>query len=137
MIIDPELAHLAVCDVETTGRLTGRPRRIEIWFAADPERDRIYMLSGGRDEAHWVRNLQRQPQVRVRLGARWFTGLAAVIEGGPDDGTARRLLAAEYQCWVDAGSLSAWARDSLPVAIDLLAPSADGSARVAEAGQAM
>jgi deazaflavin-dependent oxidoreductase (nitroreductase family) len=113
------LARRPVCELETTGRRTGHPRRIEIWFAADPGLDRIYLLSGGREDAHWVRNIRADRRVRVRLGDRWFAGTAAEIEGGPDDGLARRLLAAKYQGWVSGASLSTWARDSLPVAIDL------------------
>jgi deazaflavin-dependent oxidoreductase (nitroreductase family) len=113
-----------MCYLETTGRASGEPREIEIWFAADPDRDRIYLLSGGRDRAHWVRNLRRHPQVRVRIAGSWFRGLATEIEGGPDEAMARRLLAAKYQGWREGSPLSAWARESLPVAIDLVA--ADG-----------
>jgi deazaflavin-dependent oxidoreductase (nitroreductase family) len=119
MALVTRLARLSVCDIETVGRTTGRPRRIEIWFAADPDRDRIYLLSGGRDDAHWVRNIRRDPRVRVRLGDGWYVGRAAEIEGGPDDPLARRLLAAKYQGWVEGRALSSWARESLPVAIDL------------------
>jgi deazaflavin-dependent oxidoreductase (nitroreductase family) len=115
----PELARRSVCELETIGRRSGQPRRIEIWFASEPERERIYLLSGGRDRAHWVRNIRADRRVRVRLGDRWFDGAAAEIEGDPDDGLARRLLAAKYQGWVSGASLSAWARDSLAVAIDL------------------
>jgi deazaflavin-dependent oxidoreductase (nitroreductase family) len=121
MALGSELTRLAVCELETIGRRSGEPRRIEIWFAADPERDRIYLLSGGRDQAHWVRNIRRNGRVRVRIGSRWFDGQAAEVMGGADDGLARRLLAAKYQGWVDGSSLSAWARDSLPIAVDLAA----------------
>ncbi|HET9521305.1 MAG TPA: nitroreductase family deazaflavin-dependent oxidoreductase [Candidatus Limnocylindrales bacterium] len=121
MALAPDLARRSVCDLETIGRRTGQPRRVEIWFAADPERDRIYLLSGGRDSAHWVRNLRADGRVRVWFGDRWLDGEAADIESGPDDGLARRLLAAKYQGWVDGASLSAWARESLPIAIDLRA----------------
>jgi deazaflavin-dependent oxidoreductase (nitroreductase family) len=120
MALAPELADRSVCVIETIGRVSGRPRRVEIWFAADPHRDRIYLLSGGRDRAHWVRNLRADPSVRVRIGDRWFAGTAADVEGGSDDGLARRLLARKYQAWSDGDGLSGWARHSLPVAIDLL-----------------
>jgi hypothetical protein len=92
---------------------------IEIWFAADPVRDRIYLLSGGRDRAHWVRNLRAQPGVEVHIAGRTFAGRAAVIEDGPDDGLARRLLVEKYEGADEPGSLTSWARSSLPVAIDL------------------
>jgi len=79
----------------------------------------IYLLSGGRDRAHWVRNLHRDPAVRVRIGGRTFAGRAAEIEGGPEDGLARRLLVEKYEGADEPGSLSEWGRESLPVAIDL------------------
>ena len=90
------------------------------------EAEFIYVLSGGRDCAHWVRNLRRDPSVRVRIAGRWFVGTAIELEGGPDDGLARRLLAEKYQAWSDDQDLSGWARSSLPVAIDLQLP--DGTA---------
>jgi deazaflavin-dependent oxidoreductase (nitroreductase family) len=113
----PGDADRDVCLLETRGRTTGEPRRIEIWFAADG--DRVYLLSGGRDSAHWVRNLRAHPGVRVRLGRRWLAGLAREIEGDPDEMHARELLAAKYEGWRDGKRLSSWARESLPVAIDL------------------
>ena len=119
MALEPDLAQRSVCDLETVGRRTGLPRLIEIWFAADPERDRIYVLSGGRDRAHWVRNLRRNPAVRVQIAGRWFTGRATEVDGGPDGGVARRLLAAKYQGWTEGRALSDWARHSLAVGIDL------------------
>ena len=128
-----DLDRLAICRLETTGRVTGRPRRIEIWFAADPDRARIYMLSGGRDAAHWVRNLRATPAVRVGFGGRWFRGTASEIEGGPDEMRARRLVAAKYQGWTEGRPFSAWARESLPVAIDLERP-ADESLAAPDSG---
>jgi hypothetical protein len=37
MALDADLARRPVCDLETIGRRSGLPRRIEIWFAADPD----------------------------------------------------------------------------------------------------
>lgn len=119
MPLERGLARRSFCYVETTGRVTGQPREIEIWFAADPDRDRIYLLSGGRDGADWVRNMRKNPRVRVRIGERHFTGEASEVEGGADEPLARRLLAAKYQDWREGRRLSSWARSSLPVAIDL------------------
>ena len=126
MALSADLASHAVCVLEIIGRRSGQPRPIEIWFAADPERDRIYLLSGGRDDAHWVQNLRANPAVEVRIGGRRFAGVASEVEGSQDEGLARRLLAAKYQGWNGGGSLSAWARFSLPLAIDLR-PVPDGA----------
>lgn len=124
-------AHLAnhadngVCHLQTTGRVTGRPRTIEIWFGVDGTR--LYLLAGGRDRADWVRNLQANPSVRVRLGGRSLDGQARTIEGDAAEPLARRLLAAKYQGWREGEPLSGWAAGSLPVEIELgSAPTRDG-----------
>jgi hypothetical protein len=49
-------------------------------------------------------------------------GRAVEIEGGPDEGLARRLLPEKYEGADEPGSLGDWARDSLPIAIDLDLP---------------
>jgi hypothetical protein len=92
---------------------------VELWFAAVG--DRVYILAGGRDSSAWVRNVAANPAVRFRVGARWFLGRATWIEGADDDPLARRLLAAKYQGWRKGAPLSQWARESLPVAVDLSA----------------
>lgn len=111
------VADEGVCYLQTTGRVTGRPRTIEIWFATDGER--LFLLSGGRDAAHWVRNLAREPRVRVRVRGRTVDGTARVIEGEPHERRARELLAAKYQGWVPGAPLSRWAERSLPIEIVL------------------
>lgn len=110
-----EHASDGVCHLQTTGRTSGRPRTIEIWFATDGER--IYMLAGGRRHAHWVRNLIVDPSVRVRIGGQTLDGTARVIEGEEREDLARHLVAAKYQDWSDGRPLSAWAAGSLPVEV--------------------
>lgn len=104
----------------TTGRRSGRPHRIEIWFAADgPGSGTIYVLSGGRDRADWVRNLMASPDVTVRIGAREGPATARVLDPGTEeDALARRLLLAKYQR-PGHDDLADWGRTSLPVALDL------------------
>jgi deazaflavin-dependent oxidoreductase (nitroreductase family) len=104
-----------VCHIQTIGRVSGRRRTVEIWFAVGGER--VYLLSGGRDRAHWVRNLRADPRVRVRIGGRTIEGHAREIEGTDGERAARELLAAKYQGWRPGRRLSSWASGSLPVEI--------------------
>jgi deazaflavin-dependent oxidoreductase (nitroreductase family) len=104
-----------VCHLQTTGRVSGRPRTIEIWFATDGER--IYMLAGGRHRAHWVRNLVADPHVRVRIGGVTMAGTARVIEGEERETLARQLVATKYQGWSEGRPMSSWAAGSLPVEV--------------------
>src|SRR3954466_14523275 len=80
----------------TIGRRTGRPHRIEIWFVAQD--GRLYLLSGGRERADWVRNLQADPRVTVELGDETHAGMARVLRAGTtEDQRARELLVGKYR----------------------------------------
>ena len=98
----------------TTGRRTGKPHRIEIWFGVMD--GRVYMLAGGRDRSEWVRNLMAIPEVTVEIGGETHTGIARVVEAGtPEDGAARTLLVSKYR---EGNNLEEWGRTALPVAIE-------------------
>jgi deazaflavin-dependent oxidoreductase (nitroreductase family) len=111
------VADLDFCYLTTTGRRSGLPRTIEIWFGLHG--DVVYLLSGGGDRSDWVKNLQRDPAVRVRLGDQTRSGKARVVADQDEDARARRLLAGKYQGWREGKRLSGWARNSLPIAVDL------------------
>jgi deazaflavin-dependent oxidoreductase (nitroreductase family) len=109
----------AFCYITTTGRRTGHPHRIEIWFAADTGSRTIYVLAGGRDRADFVRNAMADPRVTVQIGQIERNATARVVDPATDeDALARRLLLAKYQ-EPDTGDLESWARSALPVAFDL------------------
>ena len=79
----------------------------------------MYLLSGGRAGSQWVKNIEHDARVMVKLGNVSFPGMARILDKGEEDARARRLLAAKYEGWSDGRALSGWARTSLPVAIDL------------------
>jgi deazaflavin-dependent oxidoreductase (nitroreductase family) len=109
------LAGEDFCYLTTTGRVTGRPHEIEIWFALDGQS--LYMLSDGRDGSDWVKNLQQTPEVTVRIADELFEGRARVVVDAEEDELARRLLVEKYES--RPGSLSNWRRTALPVAVEL------------------
>ncbi len=70
---EPEFLYLT-----TTGWKTGQPHEIEIWFT---ERDGCcYLVSGGGERAHWVRNIRNQPRVTFRVGQQTFQGIGRVVD---------------------------------------------------------
>jgi deazaflavin-dependent oxidoreductase (nitroreductase family) len=98
----------------TTGRRTGRPHRIEIWFAVQD--GRMHMLAGGRERADWVRNLLANPQVTVELADETRVGVARTLEQGTaEDECARELLVTKYR---EGNNLDNWGRTALPVVIE-------------------
>ena len=61
----------------TTGRKSGQPRVTPLQYE---EIDGAYYLGAARGlQADWVRNLQSNPQVEVRVGAKHLRGMAEVV----------------------------------------------------------
>jgi deazaflavin-dependent oxidoreductase (nitroreductase family) len=81
----------------TTGRQTGQPREIEIWFTA---RDgRYYVIAEHRERAGWVQNVRADPRVHVRIGDRVFAATARVVDAPVDAHLAvavQRLSESKY-----------------------------------------
>jgi deazaflavin-dependent oxidoreductase (nitroreductase family) len=113
-VSDP--ADLDYCYLTTTGRITGSPHRIEIWFALREQT--LYLLAGDGERSDWIRNLMVSSDVVVELGNRRRTTRARVVEAGTEeDALARRLLFEKYS---ERGNtdLEDWAATALPVAIE-------------------
>ena len=105
------------CYVTTTGRVTGKPHTIEIWFGL--KENTIYLLSGNKDKSDWVKNMVKNPSVTVRIARKTFIAIARIVEDKEEEMMARNMLADKYHERKANGSLSNWARTALPVAIDL------------------
>jgi len=106
-------------DLTTIGRTSGLPRTVEMWFAV---RDGVvYLLAGGGQRAHWVRNIVADPTVRFRVGDRGLVGRGRVVTDPAEDELARDALVAKYQPGYP-GDLTTWRNEALPIAIDLATP---------------
>jgi len=85
----------------TTGRRSGLPREIEIWFT---ERDgRYYVIAEHLDETRWVQNIRADARVRMRVGTVRLDARARVVEAGaePDLAQAIQQLSEEKYGWGD------------------------------------
>lgn len=105
------------CYLTTTGRVTGNPHEIEIWFGLNDHT--LYLLSEGRDKSDWVRNLVKTPAVTIRIMRKKFKGTARLVTDGKEEIMARQMLATKYQQWRVGQKFSHWARTALVVGIDL------------------
>jgi deazaflavin-dependent oxidoreductase (nitroreductase family) len=91
------LLRLPYLYVTTRGRVTGRPREIEIWFVAS--RGNLYILAEHFYNTQWVKNIAKDPRVRVRLGDREFGASARALDpagDGEEWRTAQRLAREKY-----------------------------------------
>jgi deazaflavin-dependent oxidoreductase (nitroreductase family) len=112
------LAGESFCYLTTTGRRSGRPHEIEIWFAMREDARAVYLLSGGGDRSDWVRNLRVNPSVEVRIAGVTCRALAREVQDGEEDALARRLLVEKYAT-AYSGDLTNWGRTARPVALDV------------------
>jgi deazaflavin-dependent oxidoreductase (nitroreductase family) len=72
--------------LETTGRRSGRPRRVPV---GDGLRgDTFWIVAEHGRHADYVRNIEHDPRVRVKVGRRWYAGTAHLL---PDDDPRARL----------------------------------------------
>lgn len=111
-----DLAGEQFCYLTTTGRKSGAPHEIEIWFGING--GTLYMLSGGRQRSDWVRNIMRAPDVAVRIRDKKFPGRGRIVKDAKEDAAARKLLLEKYEP-LYTGDLTDWGRTALPIAIDL------------------
>ena len=111
-----EAADDDFCYLTTRGRVSGRPHKIEIWFALGGRT--LYLLSGGGDSSDWVRYLRADPSITVRLRDTTYDATARVVERCDESERGRRLVFDKYQPRY-TGSLDRWRRESLLVAIDV------------------
>jgi deazaflavin-dependent oxidoreductase (nitroreductase family) len=66
----------------TTGRRSGQPREIEIWFT---HRDgRYYVIAETGAGAQWVQNMRVDPRVRWRVAGVAFSGWARVVDAAAE-----------------------------------------------------
>ena len=83
------LAPRAFALLETTGRRTGRPRQTPVGNGLAG--DTFWLVAAHGTQADYVRNLQAEPRVRVKVGGAWRDGTAAVLPGADPAARSRML----------------------------------------------
>lgn len=93
------LHHSQVIDLTTTGRRTGRPRRIEIFLH---EEDGLLFITGmprSDRTRDWIHNITADPQVTVHLKQSITVDIPATARLVTDPAERRPLMAAAAQRW--------------------------------------
>jgi deazaflavin-dependent oxidoreductase (nitroreductase family) len=85
-LLERGVANNAWALLETTGRKSGEPRRTPVGNGL--RGDRFWIVTEHGYASHYVKNIQADPRVRVKVGGRWRTGTARVL---PDDDPYARL----------------------------------------------
>jgi len=72
--------------LETTGRRTGLARQVPVGNGL--RGDSFWIVTEHGYAADYLKNIQKQPRVRVKVGRRWYQGTARIL---PDDEPRQRL----------------------------------------------
>jgi deazaflavin-dependent oxidoreductase (nitroreductase family) len=115
------LAPRAFALLETVGRSTGRPHQTCVGNGLIT--DTFWVIAAHGQQADWVRNIIKEPRVRVLVNRRWRNGTATAM---PEDDPGTRSRTLPYR-W-DAAVGRAIATTPLTVRIDLQ-PLADQGGR--------
>lgn len=113
--ITPEHASATYGYLETTGRVTGRPHEVEIWFAVDS--GVIYMLSGSGGSSDWCRNLKANPAARFTIDGTHYQVTGRRVTDPTEDARARRVVFEKYAAGY-AGDLVEWRDAAAPFALE-------------------
>ena len=97
--------------LETTGRKSGQPRRTPV--GGSRVGDQFWFVSEFGEKSQYVKNIQANPQVRVRLNGRWHNGTAHLV---PDDDPTQRLKALPQ---VNSFGVRAFGTNLLTIRVDL------------------
>jgi deazaflavin-dependent oxidoreductase (nitroreductase family) len=97
--------------LETTGRVSGAPRRTPIGGRLNGRQ--FWFVSMNGESADYVRNIKADKNVRIRIDGRWRSGTAQLLPD--DDARARNAQLA----WVNRTANSALGTDMLTIRVDL------------------
>jgi deazaflavin-dependent oxidoreductase (nitroreductase family) len=106
--------------LETRGRRSGEPRRVPVGKSL--EGDTLWIVAEHGRRSSYVRNIQADPRVRVRLGRRWRTGSAQVLL---DDDWRERQRRMPNK--VNSASVRLMGTEHVTVRVDLDPPGAAGT----------
>jgi deazaflavin-dependent oxidoreductase (nitroreductase family) len=100
--------------LETIGRTSGKPRTNPVGNGLSDDGGTFWIVAEHGRQAGYVKNILANPRVRLKIGRRWRTGTAEVLD---DDDPDARLKAIGHR--VNAAMVRAMGTDLLTVKITL------------------
>jgi deazaflavin-dependent oxidoreductase (nitroreductase family) len=103
--------------LETTGRRSGRPRRTPVTDGLDG--DTFWIVAEHGRRAAYVRNIEADPRVRIRIGRRGRSGAARVVPGDDPRARLRAIVRARRRSTLNAYAVRAMATELTTLRVDL------------------
>lgn len=98
--------------LETTGRVSGKPRRVPVGNGLRGEK--FWIVTEHGRAADYVKNIKRNPRVRVKVGRTWHAGVARIL---PEENPRDRLRKLDRP--VNDSLLKAVGTEMLVIRVDL------------------
>lgn len=114
---------LGLALLETSGRRSGQPRRTPVGEGL--EGDTFWIVAEHGRRANYVRNIQANPQVRVKVRRGWWpawhSGTATILDDDDPHARQRQLCRRHPLRAINAALVRAWGIDLVTIRIDLTA----------------
>ncbi len=89
-----QVANESTLEITTIGRKSGKPRTKPIWFVYD--QGALYIQSGQEGKTHWYRNLQKNPQMQLKIGQLVLAGKAYFVTDTAEIERVHDLFRSKY-----------------------------------------
>lgn len=111
------LEHDRTIDITTTGRRSGQPRRIEIWFYRV---DGAIYLTGSPGRRDWYANLLSDSRFTFHLKNSVHADLAAIARPITDRAERRRIMRPIVRAYASGDTIERWIKESPLVEVEFL-----------------
>lgn len=88
-------ANNSTVKLTTTGRASGKPRTVTIWFVV-ADANHVHVQHSSRAPAQWYKNLVKNPEVRLDFGDGPMTGRAVAVSDPSDATRIQKLFRSKY-----------------------------------------
>ena len=117
-----QTANESTLEITTTGRKSGQPRTKPIWFVYD--QGALYIQSGKDGKTQWYRNLQKNPQMQLKIGQLALTGKAQFVTDTAEIERVHDLFRSKYALARAAGLVGSSIGHGKVVVVEHLAEAA-------------
>jgi len=109
-----DVASAKLAYLTTRGRRTGKPHTVEIWFAISYHT--IYLSHEG-DYTDWMKNIQKDETVNLKINTVQFSGRARIVSDGESFQRGKHALYLKYHGEADSEVIDDWFSESTIVEI--------------------
>jgi deazaflavin-dependent oxidoreductase (nitroreductase family) len=87
------------------GRKSGKSHQVRIWFVVDGDK---VLIGTANIERHWVRNVQKAPQIALAIAGESFEGVGRFLTDPPELEHAMSCIRAKYWIFYPILTLGDW-----------------------------